>query len=250
MKIPGLLIGLCASALLVAPPHAQARPFVNLETGAAFSGYNDVRIPPDTGSKFSLTDDLSTDPAGFFRLRAGVRFGGRHEVSALVAPLRLCAEGSVDRPIIYQGVEFPAGSSLHARYRFDSYRVSYLYALWRPERLTLHLGLTAKIRDAAISLEDPERKAEKTNTGFVPLIAFRLNWQVTERWTVLLDGDALASPGGQGRAEDVFLGVAHALRPNLHARAGYRILEGGADVESVYNFALVHYVSVGVEYLF
>ena len=250
MKGSAFSIGLCTCALLLAPPHAQARPFVNLEAGAAFSGYNDVRIPPDTGSEFSLTDDLRTDPAGFFRLRAGVRFGKRHEVSALVAPLRFCAEGSVDRAILYQGVEFPAGSPLHARYRFDSYRVSYLYAVWRPERLTLHLGLTAKVRDAAISLEDPERKAEKTNTGFVPLIAFRLQWRAGERWTLLLDGDALAAPGGQGRAEDVFLGVVYAAAPKLHARAGYRILEGGADVETVYNFALVHYVAVGVEYLF
>ncbi|MBK7711757.1 MAG: hypothetical protein IPJ37_13005 [Bacteroidales bacterium] len=29
-------------------------------------------------------------------------------------------------------------------------------------------------------------------------------------------------------------------------RAGYRILEGGADNDEVYNFALFHYASVGL----
>jgi hypothetical protein len=29
-------------------------------------------------------------------------------------------------------------------------------------------------------------------------------------------------------------------------KAGYRLLEGGADVDEVYNFALLHYISGGI----
>ncbi|MBP6876120.1 MAG: hypothetical protein KBD56_08625 [Candidatus Eisenbacteria bacterium] len=238
-------------ALVASSLPAQTRPFVNVEAGAAFNGYNDVRIPPDTGSEFSLTDDLSVDPAAFFRLRFGVRLGERHEVSALIAPLRFDANGSFDRPIQFNGVEFPAGTPVDGRYRFDSYRLTYLYRIWRPNETTdLHLGLSAKIRDAAIGLEAAGLETENTNTGFVPLIAFRLEWRAAGNWALLLEGDALASPQGQGRAEDVFAGVVHAIRPHLRARAGYRILEGGADVEKVYNFALVHYLSMALEYRF
>jgi len=33
-------------------------------------------------------------------------------------------------------------------------------------------------------------------------------------------------------------------------RAGYRILEGGADNDEVYNFALLNYAAAGLEFRF
>jgi hypothetical protein len=64
----------------------------------------------------------------------------------------------------------------------------------------------------------------------------------------LLDGDALAAP--QGRAEDVQIAVTYKVSENLQVRAGYRILEGGADNDGVYNFVLFHYASIGLSYTF
>jgi hypothetical protein len=110
------------------------------------------------------------------------------------------------------------------------------------------LGLTAKIRDAEIVLSSPGLTSEKTNVGFVPIINFRLLWKIDDKFGLLLDGDALAAP--QGRAEDVQLAATYTLSDNFRIRAGYRILEGGADNDEVYNFALFHYASVGVSYTF
>ena len=39
---------------------------------------------------------------------------------------------------------------------------------------------------------------------------------------------------------------AHFCRNMQLVRLGYRILEGGADNNEVYNFALFHYASVGI----
>ena len=50
-------------------------------------------------------------------------------------------------------------------------------------------------------------------------------------------GDALAAP--QGRAEDVLLAPYVDLSERVRFRIGYRLLEGGADNDEVYNFALV-----------
>ena len=36
----------------------NAQAIVDLETGAVFTGYNNVRIPGDQGTLFSLKDDL------------------------------------------------------------------------------------------------------------------------------------------------------------------------------------------------
>ena len=46
--------------------------FFEFENGAVFSGYNDIGIPGNTGTRFSMTDDLSSSPAYYYRLRGGV----------------------------------------------------------------------------------------------------------------------------------------------------------------------------------
>jgi hypothetical protein len=219
---------------------ASARWSLDLETGAVFSGYNNVRIPRSTGTLFSLSRELSTDPGMFFRAKPGISWGDRHAVTLLVAPLRLKAQGQVNRPLNYEGTTFPAFTPLSATYRFDTYRYDFLC---RPA-LRAGLGITAKIRDAAIGVEGGGQSAEKKNTGFVPLMSFRTEWTPTEKLGILLDGDAAWAP--QGRAEDVLLALQYRLGPKVNLKAGYRILEGGADVEETYNFTLIHYLVAGI----
>ena len=67
------------------------------------------------------------------------------------------------------------------------------------------------------------------------------------RWQVLLEADALAG-AGPGRAEDVFLGLGYQVSPAFGLRAGYRVVEGGADVKSVYNFTWINYAAIGARF--
>jgi hypothetical protein len=69
-------------------------------------------------------------------------------------------------------------------------------------------------------------------------------WKPVEKFGILLEGDALAAP--QGRAEDVLIAATYRISKSLGLKAGYRILEGGADNNVVYNFALFNYTSVGI----
>ena len=105
------------------------------------------------------------------------------------------------------------------------------------------LGFTAKIRDAKISLASAGLESEKANVGFVPIINFRMLWKPDEKFGILIEGDALAAP--QGRAEDALIAATYRVSDRLGFKAGYRILEGGADNDEVYNFALFNYASVG-----
>lgn len=220
--------------------------FVDFENGLALSGYNDVRIPGDTGTLFSLSKELKTDPAYFFRLRAGYHWKSRHTVSIFAAPLRLRAAGAVDRPLVFFEETFPAGVPLTAEYEFNSYRLTYRYDLVRKNKWQIGIGLTAKIRDAAIGVEGGGLSSTKTNVGFVPLLHFRALWQFQERWGLLLEGDAAAAP--QGRAEDVLLALQWKWNDKLSLRFGYRILEGGANVEEVYSFSLIHFLAAGLTF--
>lgn len=222
--------------------------FFDFENGLALPGYNDVQIPRDTGTLFSLSEDLKADSTYFFRVRLGYQWNSRHTVSVFAAPFRLNAAGKVDKEILFFEETFPANVPLSGVYKFNSYRLTYRYDFLRKEKIRVGIGLTAKIRDAAIKVEGDGRSSNKTNVGFVPLINFRIMWQFDEAWGLLLEGDAAAA--SQGRAEDVLLALQYRLNDKLSLRAGYRILEGGADVEEVYNFALVHFFSAGITYNF
>jgi hypothetical protein len=111
-------------------------------------------------------------------------------------------------------------------------------------KLEFGLGFTAKIRDARIALASASLESEKTNVGFVPIINFRMLWKPYEKFGILLEGDALAAP--QGRAEDVLIAATYRISDRLGLKAGYRILEGGADNDEVYNFALFNFASLGL----
>ena len=143
------------------------------------------------------------------------------------------------------GATYPAGTPLLAVYRFDSYRLTYRYSIVWNESLDVAVGFTAKIRDAETSLYGVEAR-RKTNTGFVPLLNAHMAWRPGNgAFGVVLDIDALAAP--QGRAEDVLLAATWAFHENLELRAGYRMVEGGANNDEVYSFAWLHYGVVGLK---
>lgn len=216
----------------------------DIESGAAFVSYSDIQIPKSTGTRISFAEELATDPAWFSRGRLTYFFDDRNSLSALVAPLILHGSGRVDRDVVFEGVTFPAGSGLSTVYRFNSYRLSYQHYWPIGERIRLGLGATAKIRDAAISIADSIRFSEKTNIGFVPIVRFSCWWNIAGPLALQLEGDALAAP--QGRAEDVSLTLQGRLNERCLIKAGYRVLEGGSDVEAVYSFTWVNYLLGGV----
>lgn len=224
---------------------AQARFFLDLEGGLVFSGYNRIGIPGNTGTRFDAHTALDQKAQPYFRIRPILALGkrGRHVVTGLFAPLKLKYEGAFQQSIQFNGTTFSPDQPVTLRYKFNSYRLTYRYLLVARERFTFGLGLTAKIRDAYIELDDGTQSSRKSNLGIVPLINFYVQGWITDRFGLVLEGDALVA--SQGRAEDVFAGIAYRPLENLWLKAGYRILEGGADNEEVYNFNLVNYLGVG-----
>jgi hypothetical protein len=139
---------------------------------------------------------------------------------------------------------------LEAKYTFNSWRLTYRFHLVRSTKWTVGLGLTAKVRDAEISLSGGGTSSNTTDLGFVPLLNFLVRWEFAPRWGLLLEGDAAAAPGGQGRAEDIHLALLYKPSDSVTLRAGYRLLEGGAEVDQVYNFAWVDYLTIGATLTF
>lgn len=245
MMIVRLLLGIL---FLLYSSVLHAQWVLNLESGAAFSGYNDVRIPGDEGTLIDVSDLEGGGITSFYRIRLSYTLNEKHTFSALFAPLDIRYDGLPGQLVRFQGAVFAADQPLQVDYQFNSYRLTYRFNFARIRRFRWGIGATAKIRDAVVQFSDANQQAEKTNLGFVPLVNFMAEWFVKERLTILLRGDALAAP--QGRAEDVLL--AAQLYPNeaITLRLGYRILEGGANSDEVYNFTLVHYAVIGATVTF
>jgi hypothetical protein len=109
--------------------------------------------------------------------------------------------------------------------------------------------LTGKIRSADIAIMDDSGYAHRSNLGVVPLINFGVRWDFARPFSILVDGDALASP--YGRAEDVLVALQYSPSERVDWRLGYRILEGGSDGGGdVYTFALFNYVMAGLRVSF
>jgi hypothetical protein len=225
----------------------SARFSIYAESGVAFTGYNDARSPGDLAENntFSFVDDLESDPVPQIRLNAHYQITPRHQVSLLYTPLRVRPEGTFDRDIEYEGETFLAGEPIEALYRFDSYRLQYRYLFKNQNMIIRSIGASLKLRDAEIYLKSGAKKGTKTNTGLVPLISFKLGYDITPRLALNLDGEALASKFG--RAEDVLASVDYKLNERFTLKGGYRILEGGSDIDEVYTFALFNYAVLGLE---
>ncbi len=218
---------------------------LDLETGGAFTGYNDLRIPnDDQNTRFSFKDDLKSNPVMYGRLNLHYLITPRHEVSLLYSPLTIKPKGTLDFDVKFMGEDFVANEKIDAVYRFDSYRAQYLYRFINQNIGIRAIGVSLKVRDAVISLENEDTYAEKTNTGIVPLIGFEFGYDFSDDFAVQLKGEALASP--YGRAEDILLSARYKLRDGYTVYAGYRFLEGGSDIDEVYTFAQVNYATLGV----
>lgn len=219
---------------------------LDLEGFYAFQDYNEVRVPNSTGTTFDLNRDFELQqPAIAPRLRVTYNFG-KNNISALIAPLTTTYEGSAPRDIRFEGVQFYEGEYIFGKYTFNSYRLTYRRDLIDNENWLLGVGFTAKIRDAEIALDTETAYSTKTNIGFVPLIRLVGAYKL-DRWKFFIEGDGLF--GGPGRAFDAFGGASYRTtigeEQPLHIKAGYRIVEGGADVGEVYNFTAFHLISVG-----
>lgn len=237
------MLALIAVTFLPALTAAQTSPFeLELEFGPVWQSENDVEIPNDgTASRFSLPDLVGTGPWSAGRIYLTWNISERHGLRLLYAPLSVTETGSPAAPLSFAGASYVGSVPVEADYTFNSYRLSYRWRFHAGERSAAWLGLTAKVRDASIGLTQGSTASRKDDLGFVPLLHVAADWRFGPRWYVSLDADALA--GGPGRAVDASLKLGYDIDDRWSIRAAYRTVEGGADVESVYNFAWLHYAT-------
>ena len=218
---------------------------VRIESGLPFQTYNEVGIPNETGTRFDFTDDFDTDGVPIpLRIRLEYTFSAQNQFMLLYAPLTVNYQSDLPFDIRFMNTDFEAGQQVDGLYRFNSYRLTYrrLFS-GSGDKLQYGAGFTAKIRDARVRLSSDQLTDTKDDFGFVPLLHLFASYR-QGRWIGTFEADGLA--GGPGRAFDVYTGIGRKISDNMTIQAGYRLLEGGADVEEVYNFTLIHFAAAGI----
>ena len=225
----------------------NAQPFVNLESGALFTDVNNIRNG-NQGTLFSLKNDFQTPVSPFLRLRVGYLINGKNHFSVLYAPLKIIVTSTIEKDILFEGEYFKANIPIEAVYKFNSYRLTYNRRIISKDNFKFGLGLSAKIRDAGVSLKNRDLLIENFSIGFAPLINLLVNWDISQKMGVDFFGEGIIA--SKGRAIDLSLSGRYSLTKNLQGNIGYRLLEGGADGTYRYNFIRLHFIFASLNYSF
>jgi len=241
---PSLTRSALAQEGLLTPRTVADHPWrIELEGGAVWQSRNDVQIPGDTGTRFSLLDLTGTGASPVGRLSVDWDPWERHGFRFVYAPVTIDGNGDLDQPVNFNGTSFAPGAA-YGSYRFDTYRLTWRYRFHESERWTWRAGLTALVRDAEIEVRQGGTSSTKSNTGLVPLVHLAGDWRFADRW--LLEGIVDGAYASQGRAVDLSLKLGYELSDRWRVSGGYRMIEGGSDGDDVYTFAWLHAAVVSV----
>jgi hypothetical protein len=241
--VPFCLLVVFAAGSVSAQTSMPGRIGITVEGLNVWQQRNDVRIPPDTGTEFSLVDLIGSSPTPSVRVMGTADVTDRQQVRFVYAPLRLSGRGTPAMPIAFAGTTF-APAPTEAVYQFSSYRGTWSYRVYQGPTWTWRLGFTGFVRDARVALTQGDRTAEDTDVGFVPLGHVSADARLAERWSAGLVLDGSAAP--QGRAIDFAATLEYRPAPRWTVFGGYRTIEGGADVDAVYAFAWLNAVVGGI----
>lgn len=231
------MFALTLAALLCASQDAKALShFARLEAGSVGTGYNYFQIPGDTGTRVNLPKGGSNL---FFRLSGGFAISDQSLIRVLIAPLKVAYNLTPTANIEFNQQTFSANETTKVEYKFNSYRVSYIYHFKTDSTLKPRIGGTLKIRDAYIRVSQDGVSSTRSDLGLVPLLNLGAEWVIHDKWAFDFDLDGLASP--QGRAFDGLIESKYSVAEKSKLGLGYRFVEGGADNNKVRNFALFNY---------
>ncbi len=232
-------------ALITLPPAAHAQILIEWELGMAWVARNDIRVPGDGGTQFSMVDDLTSEPGFAQRMRVGYMFGGRHAVTFLYVPFTIQAEGEFSEPVNFEGVTFQDGVPTLGKYQVNAGRLGYRYGTVASDRFRLRVGGSAMVRDSKISLENAAGEAaSKSGLDFLPLLGADVRWFFAETVSALADFEGMLLP--EGGTLDALVAVDVEPADRFRFRVGYRITQGKVDRNGVYNSLLTHHAVIGI----
>lgn len=199
---------------------------VNFEIGEVKTNFNYFQLPNERVNRVNLPQDESNTT---IRLRGLLNIDQKSKLYFLIAPLKIDYNFISQSNFKFDNTNFNSNLPTKVEYQFNSYRIGYLRFV-KYESLHFWYGAVLKIRDAFIKVKQQNLSDQFDNVGIVPLLSFGLNYNFSESFSFYTHTDALTA--SQGSAYDSqlelrFKGIGF----------GKRILGGGADNDTLLNFA-------------
>lgn len=208
---------------------------IDVQAGTVSVLSNFSQIPNDIGTEFNLGGQTIAN----YRIYLSTLIKDKHEIRFLYAPLEYNVGLNPAQDIQFKDSVFLMGLDTDALYKFNSYRLSYIYHFDKMGAVQFRLGFTAKIRDAETALAQGSQRESFTDVGFVPLIHIGAKIELSKK--LVLDMEAEGSWAPQGYALDTRVSLGYKLTNNLTIGAGAGYLDGGANVPTVNTFARLFY---------
>lgn len=243
-----LAAGLATANLSIGADATDPKWYLELETGPTWVSRNDVQIPNDEGTRFDLMELTGSGPEAYVRFYATYAFNERHALRLNIAPLEFSGTGTLPEPVRFTDQNFAADQATRGDYKFNNYRLTYRYTFYRGDRWDFGAGGALLVRDAKIELTQGDTRALDDDLGVVPVAHFYAAYKARPKTTLIFDLEGAVAP--QGRAIDAAFKLRHQLDNNWDMSVGYRTLEGGADNDSLYTFAWIHYATLAIGYRF
>jgi len=122
------------------------------------------------GTDIDLTRDLGTADEGVGELRAVLRFARKHKLRFDYLPLKYEAEKVLERDLIFNGILFPAGTSVASEMKWNTYQFGYEWDFIYRDRGYFGVLVAAKYTDVELTLTSPVGLEYTQAKGPIPAI--------------------------------------------------------------------------------
>lgn len=203
---------------------------LHLDVGKTETNFNGFAIPNNRASELAMP--TAGDLTGY-RLTAYYDLPSKNQLYVLLAPLEASYNLTSIGAFTFNNTSFAGSTATKVDYRFNSWRVGYLWT-WVRGTLKYWLGAVGKIRDAEIKVTQGASSDSYDNVGFVPLASFGFEWALSSNFGIFSHTDAMSASQGSAYDSSVELKF---KTGRYGLSIGKRVLGGGVDNDSVYNFA-------------
>jgi hypothetical protein len=194
------------------------------------------------GSRIDYVSDLNQNNLYLFlRLQVDLDIWRQHLITLLYQPLDITSTATATRDLTIDGLVYPAGEPIQARYGFPFFRFGWAFDVLEGRDEELAFGLGLQLRNATIEFRslDGERFRTRTDVGPVPLLRARGRFGLGGGWFFAFEADGWWSPipglngtdNGlvEGAIADLSVRLGWRVFPHVDGFLNVRYLGGGAD---------------------
>jgi len=241
------LIFVCSGASFVraqAPPHRPSEEATfgvraSYELGLLAVLDHDIQLSTD-GTAIDYPSDVGQDNLfAVSRFTAEVDIVRRHIITFVYQPLQLDSRTTLSRDLRIDGLDYPAGTTIVARYGFPYFRLGWAYDLLPRADQELAIGVGGQLRNATVEFAslDGTRFRSRRDVGPVPLLRARGRFPLARDVFFAFEVDGFYAPisvlnGSDnevtGAIADVSVRLGAHIAPHFEAFIDLRYIGGGA----------------------